>query len=129
MGGAGSDDCDKENVEMITAVNGMELTPHSDDGPWEPHGYKSESGQIKKGHWLVSNIVADHDTGAMINVGGGGGGWQLLELRQGKPGWISEESADRAADAPPRQVRCLRRARAWPAEPTRAFLKREEGVA
>ena len=46
----------------------------------------------------MSNIVADHDTGAMINVGGGVGGWQLLELRQGKPGWISEESADRAAD-------------------------------
>lgn len=103
VGGGSSDDCDKGNVVMVTAANGMQITPHSDDGPWEPLGYgvttktsHGRSSATKSEHsWRVSNVAAaSHGTGTTFG-GGKRGGWQLLELRQGKPGWISEESADR----------------------------------
>ena len=103
MGDAGTDDCDKANVEMVTAVNGMQLIPHSDDGPWEPLGYGVPHSTKGEHSWLVSNVdvpAADHAAGTgtpFHGDGGGSGGWLLLELRQGKPGWISEERADHAA--------------------------------
>ena len=85
VGGGSADDCDKTNVEMVSAVHGMQLTPHSAKGPWEPLGYGVGK---KSGHsWRVSNVAAAGDTGTMPT------GWRLLELRQGKPGWISEGSA------------------------------------